>query len=64
MRLRISIQMDNAAFVDYPDEVQRILGKIGIEQIRQGKKDGRTHLLRDTNGNTVGAYVVLRGAAG
>lgn len=52
--IQISIETDNAAFEDNPDEVALLLGEL----MHQSRDGGWQHLngltLRDSNGNTVG----------
>jgi len=48
--------VDNAAFVDDPYEVSRILKKVG-SQIDSGVRDG---IIRDVNGNKVGGFSIVR----
>lgn len=52
MELTITINLDNAAFEDNPDELRKVLEQVSIYQ------DGMTRTLRDSNGNTIGHYVV------
>lgn len=59
MKLKIEIQMDNAAFEpDYVEEVQSILEDL-CERLPYPLKETNGDLnLRDTNGNTVGKAAV------
>ena len=51
MKLRITIQLNNAAFAECPsEEIRRILGGINVINLW----DGEAHRLTDYNGNTVG----------
>lgn len=52
MQLSITINLDNAAFEDNPEELQQILAQV------TGVSDGLTRTLRDSNGNIVGHYVI------
>lgn len=53
MQLTITVNLDNAAFEDNPEEeLKRVLAQV------TGFSDGLTRTLRDSNGNTVGHYVV------
>ena len=54
-RITISFNTDNAAFKENPDEVQRILKRIG-ESIDHNTPDQIT--LLDLNGNNVGLCVI------
>ena len=54
-RITISFNTDNAAFEDNPNEVQRILKRIG-ESIDHNEPDIVT--LLDLNGNNIGICVV------
>ncbi|GAG12693.1 unnamed protein product [marine sediment metagenome] len=56
-RVRIEFATDNAAFIDYPDERQRLINK-ARERNRDGDLCGS---LLDTNGNTVGGFREIRG---
>ena len=54
MKLKIEINMDNAAFEDNPeDEIRSILDDIYPEVMNRRKVK-----LRDSNGNTVGHYKI------
>tara|TARA_Y100000817_G_scaffold117163_1_gene91850 strand:+ start:10009 stop:10224 length:216 start_codon:yes stop_codon:yes gene_type:complete len=51
MNLRITIQLDNAAFAECPsEEIRRILDRINVINLW----DGEAHRLVDYNGNIVG----------
>lgn len=52
MKLTITIQLDDAAFEDNPGELQKVLSQVEIYE------DGLVRTLRDSNGNTIGRYVV------
>ena len=52
--LKIQINLDNSAFEENPDEVKTILKNIGRD-IEKGYCQG---ILRDTNGNNVGDFVI------
>lgn len=58
MKLTITIDMDNAAFADYPGpEIVRILRRLAQEYCDwgiDGTWGSRNRALRDINGNTVG----------
>ncbi len=54
MELSITVNLDNAAFEDNETELQDVLRQIVIYD------DGLVRNLRDTNGNTVGHYVVTK----
>jgi hypothetical protein len=60
MRFKIEIEMDNAAFEHRGNEVARILGELSnlIEDDDLNPNDGGT--VRDSNGNTVGSWIVKR----
>ena len=51
--LQISFETDNAAFVDYPDEISKILREIGQAIEQHGITEGPC---QDRNGNTVGQW--------
>lgn len=53
MQLTITVNLDNAAFEDNVDELKQLLSQIDIY------KDGLVRNLKDSNGNTVGHYVVI-----
>lgn len=58
MRLKIIIDMDNAAFEDDPGELARILETIPLKIEQQKEK------LFDINGNTVGRIKICEGPIG
>lgn len=65
MKLKIEIEMDNAAFgeskYEAGEEASRILGAQVIDRLEEGGKGfevGTTYNLRDINGNHVGTFVV------
>ena len=49
---RLTVDMDNAAFEDNPNELTDILEQ-AIKKIKEGNTTAK---LKDTNGNTVGVY--------
>ena len=55
MKLRIEIDMDNAAFED-AREVHRILSFIALDAV-----DAARQKIRDENGNTVGFWIIESG---
>lgn len=58
MQLQITIELDNAAFQDNPDELRQILATIADRvPHRLNESDGPLKL-RDSNGNTVGSAQV------
>lgn len=57
MRAVITVEMDNAAFQEYPwDELSRIISELAARLERSGF-DGDVKL-RDINGNTVGEFKI------
>ena len=58
MRIRITINGENSAFQDNPDEIARILEKLASEMRATSRPD--THDIRDIYGNTCGNIVVDR----
>ena len=64
MKLKIEIEMDNAAFKEADEgfEVARILAHVAevIEAGNLGMSPGATMRLRDINGNTCGTAKVTR----
>lgn len=55
MKIKIEINMDNAAFEDNPNELTEILANIGNRVGWHNLKEGT---VRDSNGNVVGTYKV------
>lgn len=55
MKLKIEINMDNAAFEDNPDELTDMLTTVGNRVTGYGEKSGN---IMDSNGNTVGKYAI------
>lgn len=54
MILKIEISLDNSAFEDNPDELKTILNNISFD-IAKGYLQS---ILRDSNGNIVGDFVI------
>ena len=59
MKCKIEIKMDNAAFVDDPGELCRILSYLAcdLQRIDRTEKPDRRQIV-DVNGNNVGTCVV------
>lgn len=61
MRMTLEIDMDNAAFEDYPaSEAARIL-RDAARRIEDGGEVNRNLILRDVNGNAVGHCAISEG---
>lgn len=58
MKFKLEIDMGNAAFEDYPDELPKLLELMAL--LARGNKwiKGDSGPLFDTNGNKVGAWEV------
>lgn len=54
MTFTMTVDMDNAAFADDPDELARILAVVR-GRVREGETDGRC---MDVNGNRVGSWEI------
>lgn len=58
MQFKMTVNMDNAAFAEYPaDELRRILQELAGEIGRQGGLHNQTSL-RDINGNICGSVEI------
>ena len=55
-RILIDIEEDNAAFIDYPGERNRLIS-LAVRRYRAGETRGG---LMDTNGNTVGRFIEMK----
>jgi hypothetical protein len=53
VRITITIDTDNAAWDDYPDQLERVMG-MAIEHIDTYNKDTLSRPLYDRNGNNTG----------
>lgn len=63
MELRLSLEMDNAAFASTMGrghEVARILRRLAGQVEADGLRHGDEGKLRDVNGNTVGRWEVVK----
>ena len=59
MRILVEFATDNAAFEDNPNEVERILDSaFEFARLYAGADTNAKRIIRDTNGNTVGAVTV------
>lgn len=54
MKCVIEIEMDNAAFLDGPEELSKILWKAHRRILEDGEPHDAPLVLRDSNGNKVG----------
>lgn len=56
-KFTLSVDMDNAAFEDYPvTELTRILDKVVTQFGMQDFHEGHTKSIMDSNGNKVGSF--------
>ena len=53
MKFTMTVDMNNAAFIDNPDELATLIRQVG-NRVERGDEDGG---IKDTNGNTVGSFV-------
>jgi hypothetical protein len=60
VKLIINMNLDNSAFADNPDEVAKCLDRVAgaVQSLLDNYRDSGEGRIRDSNGNTVGEWVV------